>query len=51
MPSYGFVLTDAEIEAVIQYVRTLPRAPRDLGHRDEPPPSEAADRVSAGSGG
>jgi mono/diheme cytochrome c family protein len=31
MPSFGFVLSDAEIEAVIQYVRSLPRAPRDLG--------------------
>jgi mono/diheme cytochrome c family protein len=52
MPSYGFVLTDAEIEAVIQYVRTLPRAPRDLGRRDELPPSEeAAERMSAASGG
>jgi mono/diheme cytochrome c family protein len=31
MPSFGFVLSDAEIEALIQYVRTLPRAPRDVG--------------------
>jgi mono/diheme cytochrome c family protein len=31
MPSFGFVLTEAEIQALIQYVRTLPRAPRDLG--------------------
>jgi mono/diheme cytochrome c family protein len=30
MPSFGFVLSDAEIEAVIQYVRTLVRAPRDV---------------------
>jgi mono/diheme cytochrome c family protein len=30
MPSFGFVLTDLEVEAVIQYVRTLPRAPRDV---------------------
>lgn len=33
MPSFGFILTDAEIEAVIQYVRTLPRAPRDVARR------------------
>jgi mono/diheme cytochrome c family protein len=51
MPSYGFVLTDAEIEAVIQYVRTLPRAPRDLGRRDARPPTEAADRARAAGGG
>ena len=30
MPSFGFVLSDAEIEAVIQYVRTLARVPRDM---------------------
>jgi mono/diheme cytochrome c family protein len=38
MPSFGFVLSEAEIEAVIQYVRTLPRAPRDLGRRNAPAP-------------
>jgi hypothetical protein len=31
MPSFGFVLSDAEIDALVQYVRSLPRAPRDLG--------------------
>ena len=36
MPSFGFVLTDAEIDAVIQYVRSLPRAPRDVGRRETP---------------
>jgi mono/diheme cytochrome c family protein len=36
MPSFGFVLSDAEIEAVVQYVRTLPRVPRDLGRRPSP---------------
>jgi mono/diheme cytochrome c family protein len=30
MPSFGFVLTDAEIEAVVLYVRTLTHAPRDV---------------------
>ena len=30
MPSFGFVLSETEIEAVVHYVRTLPRAPRDL---------------------
>lgn len=30
MPSFGFVLTDAEIEAVVLYVRTLAQAPRDV---------------------
>jgi mono/diheme cytochrome c family protein len=42
MPSFGFVLSDAEIEAVIQYVRTLPRAPQDLGQRDGPVPTRSA---------
>jgi mono/diheme cytochrome c family protein len=37
MPSFGFVLTDKEIGAVIQYVRGLPRAPRDLGRREISP--------------
>jgi len=36
MPSFGFVLSDAEIEAVIQYVRSLPRAPRDVGRPETP---------------
>jgi mono/diheme cytochrome c family protein len=36
MPSFGFVLTEAEMEAVIQYMRSLPRAPRDLGRRQTP---------------
>lgn len=31
MPSFGFVLSDAEIEALVQYLRTLPRQPRDVG--------------------
>jgi len=31
MPSFGFLLTEAQVEAVIQYIRTLPRAPRDVG--------------------
>jgi mono/diheme cytochrome c family protein len=47
MPSFGFVLSDAEIEAVVQYVRSLPRAPRDLGKRR---PSGVA-RARPGAGG
>jgi len=38
MPSFGFVLSEAEIEAVIQYVRSLPRAPRDVGRPEAPGP-------------
>jgi mono/diheme cytochrome c family protein len=41
MPSFGFVLTEREIEAVVQYVRTLPRAPRDLGGRETSPAARA----------
>ena len=51
MPSFGFVLSDADIEAVVQYVRTLPRAPRDVGRRQTPPASVAPDRAPSGSGG
>ena len=45
MPSFGFVLSEAEIEAVIQYVRSLPRAPRDLGRSDAPAAGRAPDRT------
>jgi hypothetical protein len=31
MPSFGFILSDGDIEAVILYLRSLPRAPRDVG--------------------
>jgi mono/diheme cytochrome c family protein len=41
MPSFGFVLNDTEISAVIQYVRSLARAPRDLGGREKPPAARA----------
>jgi mono/diheme cytochrome c family protein len=34
MPSFGFVLNDAEIDAVVQYVRTLARAPRDMARTE-----------------
>ena len=51
MPSFSFVLSDAEIEAVIQYVRSLPRAPRDLGRRQTPPTALAPDRTNRGTGG
>jgi mono/diheme cytochrome c family protein len=50
MPSFGFVLGDAEIEAVVQYLRTLPRAPRDLG-RQEMRPAAAPGGTNASSGG
>jgi mono/diheme cytochrome c family protein len=51
MPSFGFILTDAEIEAVIQYVRSLPRAPRDLGRRETSPAALAPGRTTTGAGG
>jgi mono/diheme cytochrome c family protein len=51
MPSFGFVLGDAEIEAVIQYVRTLPRAPRDMGRQDMRPATSPAGRGNASRGG
>lgn len=51
MPSFGFVLNDAEIEAIIQYVRSLPRAPRDLGRRGTAPAALAPDRTAVGAGG
>ena len=38
MPSFGFVLSEEEIDAVIQYVRSLPRTPPHLGRpRDSVP--------------
>jgi mono/diheme cytochrome c family protein len=53
MPSFGFILSDTEIDAVIQYVRTLPRVPRDVATDQHGPtrPSAAPDRrpVSRGS--
>jgi mono/diheme cytochrome c family protein len=45
MPSFGFVLNDPEIEAVIQYLRSLPSAPRDLGRGDAPAAQRAPDRT------
>lgn len=50
MPSFGFVLSDVEIDAVIHYVRSLPRAPRDLGQR-ETPTALAPVAAAAGGGG
>jgi mono/diheme cytochrome c family protein len=49
MPAFGFVLSDAEIEALIQYVRSLPRAPRDIGQRGAPAAGRAPDRTTAGT--
>jgi len=31
MPGFGFELTEAEIQALVRYLRVLPRAPRDIG--------------------
>jgi mono/diheme cytochrome c family protein len=44
MPSFGAVLGPGEIDAVIQYIRSLPRAPRDVGSRPPgaPPPSRGS---------
>jgi mono/diheme cytochrome c family protein len=50
MPSFGFVLSDAEIDAVVHYVRSLPRAPRDLGERATPA-RQASRRGTAGPRG
>ena len=53
MPSFSFVLSDAEIDAIVQYVRTLPRAPRDVaraGTRRVSPASFAPDRSSGNRG-
>jgi mono/diheme cytochrome c family protein len=47
MPSFGFVLSAEEIDAVVQYVRTLPRIPPHLGDREPGP----ADRASDGTDG
>ena len=51
MPSFGFVLNDGDIEAVVHYVRSLPRAPRDLGRRETSPAALAPSRTLAGAGG
>jgi mono/diheme cytochrome c family protein len=51
MPSFGFVLNDAEIDALVQYVRSLPLAPRDLGRTGPPAASHAPDPMTAGRGG
>jgi mono/diheme cytochrome c family protein len=45
MPSFGFVLSEAEIEAVIQYVRSLPRTPPHLGSRAPRPAARAPGRT------
>ena len=31
MPAFGFELTEAEVDALVRYLRVLPRAPRDVG--------------------
>jgi mono/diheme cytochrome c family protein len=49
MPSFGFVLSETEIEAVVQYVRTLPRAPQDLGQ--SPSPRRRSGQASGQVGG
>ena len=50
MPSFGFVLSDAEIEAVIQYVRSLPRTPPHLGTTGNRPAARGPGRTE-GDGG
>jgi mono/diheme cytochrome c family protein len=50
MPSFGFVLTEKDIEALVQYVRTLPRVPRDLGERETSPAALARARTTGGAG-
>jgi mono/diheme cytochrome c family protein len=51
MPSFGFVLSDAEIDALVQYVRSLPRAPRDLGRTGAPAAVRTPDPMTTGHGG
>ena len=51
MPSFGFVLSDAEIEAVVQYLRSLPRAPRYLGQRKAPAAGRAPEPDAGKPGG
>ena len=50
MPSFGFVLSEKDIDAVVQYVRSLQRAPRDLGRHGTPRAARAAGRRNASSG-
>ena len=53
MPSFGFVLTDAEIDAIVQYVRALARVPRDVARvgREGPGPAPFAPDRSSGNPG
>ena len=53
MPSFGFVLTDAEIDAIVQYVRALARVPRDVARvrREGPRPAPFAPGRSSGTPG
>jgi mono/diheme cytochrome c family protein len=48
MPSFGFVLSEEEIDAVVQYVRTLPRIPPHLGDRGTRPAERASGRTDTG---
>jgi mono/diheme cytochrome c family protein len=53
MPSFGFVLTDSEVEAVIQYIRTLPRVPHDVaetGSGQATPAAAMPDQSTHGAG-
>jgi mono/diheme cytochrome c family protein len=53
MPSFSFVLSDAEIEAIVQYVRALARVPRDVaraGARSPMPEPLAPDQSSGNRG-
>jgi mono/diheme cytochrome c family protein len=51
MPSFGFALSEEEIDALIQYVRTLPRIPPHLGHRGTRPAERASDEADERAGG
>lgn len=50
MPSFGFVLSDAEIQAVVQYLRSLPRTPPHLGGSGAHPAARAPDRTNGPAG-
>ena len=50
MPSFGFVLSEEEIDAVIQYVRSLPRTPPHLGDLGTEPAARGPDGSGEGGG-
>ena len=50
MPSFGFVLSEEEIDALVQYVRSLPRIPPHLGGRGTRPAERASDGADGRAG-